>query len=344
MRSVKLADVDAPASLTGAGKPGAKEISRARAFFSEAVQYDVNGCKKSFAFRAYKGDDVRNTLQLLFHGKCAYCEARYEVVGPVDIEHFRPKGEVEGEPAHRGYWWLAATWDNLLPSCIDCNRRRFQPTPSDMSSLTSMGGSLQVGAYVSVKSGKEACFPVEGVRMTSEPPEFDRARLQVAERALLLNPYEDSVKDHLQYWIDRHQHIGLILPVAADRTTANLPELSDDADAIIAHARASGLSVRGALSIQVFGLNRLALVQERTKLLRRLEFLGALMVDAVQLADDLEDSLAQNGTFAVFVEAAVDRLRAMADRIMAEIIAMSKPTEPFSELVRQWTTVFKNEL
>lgn len=344
VRSVERAAVKAPASLVGAGRAGANELRRARTFFNGPIQYDAKGRKKSFLFSAYKGDDVRHTLQVLFHGKCAYCEARYEVVGPIDIEHFRPKGEVEGEPAHRGYWWLAAAWENLLPSCIDCNRRRYQPTPEDMRSLTAMASPLRAGAYVSIKTGKEASFPIEGVRVTTEPSERDRARLLAAERALLLNPCEDRAEDHLRYWIDRRDHIGLILPVAANDAAPALPALTDNAETIIAHAQAAGLSVRGALSIQVFGLNRLALVQDRTRLLRRLEFLGALLVDASALADDLEDALPQGGAVADLMQTAVERLRAMADRIMAEITAMADPTAPFSEMVRQWTEVFRDEL
>ena len=344
MRNVVRTGVRAPASLTSAGKAGANELSRARVFFGAPIQYDAKGRKKVFSFAAYKGDDVRHTLQLLFHGKCAYCEACYETVGPVDIEHFRPKGEVEGEPAHRGYWWLAATWENLLPSCIDCNRRRFQETPADMRSLTAMAGSTRANAFISIKTGKEACFPIEGVRVMTEASERDRARLLAAERALLLNPCEDRTSDHLRYWIDRREHIGLVVPVAADGVEAVLPALTDDAEAIITHARGIGLSVRGAVSIQVFGLNRLALVQERTRLLRRLEFLGVLLVYASTLADDLEEALPRAPAVANLMGAAVDRLRAMSDRITAEITAMADPSAPFSELVRQWIAVFKDEL
>jgi len=344
MRSVKRAGAKAPASLTGAQRAGANELERARTFFGGPVQYDSKGRKKSFPFGAYKGDDVRQTLQLLFHGKCAYCEARYEVVGPVDIEHFRPKGEVEGEPAHRGYWWLAAVWENLLPSCIDCNRRRFQPTPRDMRSLTAMAGQRKPSAYVSLKTGKEACFPIEGARVVTEPPHRERARVLAAERALLLNPCDDVTEDHLTYWINRRDHVGLILPVAAEGGNAALPALTDDAEAIIAHARAARLSVRGALSIQVFGLNRLGLVQERTKLLRRLEFLGALLIDASTLADDLEEALPQAGAVYGLVETAVKRLRAMAARIMADIQELADPRAPFSEMVKQWTIAFVADL
>ena len=344
MRCVDRTSVKAPASLTGSGKAGKIELERARNFFGRPIRYDSNGRRKPFPFRAYKGDDVRHTLQLLFHGKCAYCEARYEIVGPVDIEHFRPKGEVEGEPAHRGYWWLAADWNNLLPSCIDCNRRRFQPTPGDMRSLTAMAGPSQEGSYRRIQTGKEACFPIEGVRISMEPSERDRARLLVAERALLLNPCDDQMEEHLRYWIDRRGHIGLILPTTADGVASTLPMFTDDKEAIIAHAQLARLSVRGALSIQVFGLNRLALVQERTRLLRRLEFLGELMVETSALADDMEEVLPRSGAVRDLMGDAIKRLRAMAYRIMAEIGEMADPRAPFSALVRQWIVAFKEDM
>lgn len=67
------------------------------------------------------------------HGeKCAYCESPYDNVTHVDVEHYRPKGEVtdiDGKvvgngkyPEHPGYYWLAYLWGNLLLSCPLCNR------------------------------------------------------------------------------------------------------------------------------------------------------------------------------------------------------------------------------
>src|SRR5262245_40081226 len=81
-------------------------------------------------------------LLKLFNGKCAYCETDIESNQPGDVEHFRPKGRVVdeefepirinhpkwGEMDHPGYFWLAYEWDNLFPSCIDCNRYRKHGT------------------------------------------------------------------------------------------------------------------------------------------------------------------------------------------------------------------------
>ncbi|MEK9939970.1 MAG: hypothetical protein VW548_03245, partial [Methylotenera sp.] len=156
MRKVDRASVPAPASLVGAGCSGAEELNKARDYYSALAKKaelsavakgkkpkaaksakakksaEETKSRKAFEFKAYKNDDVRHALFTLFHGKCAYCEARYDTTAPVDIEHFRPKGGIDGTD-HLGYWWFAATWLNLLPSCIDCNRKREHPTPRELS-------------------------------------------------------------------------------------------------------------------------------------------------------------------------------------------------------------------
>src|SRR5262245_45289492 len=81
--------------------------------------------------------EQRLHLLKLFHGKCAYCEAKIVLdQHNGDVEHYRPKGavtdendkviEVEdghgGKRPHGGYYWLVYSWENLLTSCIACNR------------------------------------------------------------------------------------------------------------------------------------------------------------------------------------------------------------------------------
>ena len=65
---------------------------------------------------------VIDKLNEWYFGKCAYCERFYKL----DVEHFRPKGELRGEDnsitSNTGYYWLGYEWSNLLPSCISCNR------------------------------------------------------------------------------------------------------------------------------------------------------------------------------------------------------------------------------
>src|SRR5262249_6192965 len=96
------------------------EIEKARAY------YNRNPIpKKTFEFTRYKEWAVCRALDDLFHEKCAYCESSYRAVDSCDVEHYRPKGGVTESPKHRGYWWLAAHWQNLLPSCPPCNQRRY---------------------------------------------------------------------------------------------------------------------------------------------------------------------------------------------------------------------------
>lgn len=65
---------------------------------------------------------VVDKLNDWYFGKCAYCERFYKL----DVEHYRPKGEVRGEDndliSATGYYWLGYEWSNLLPACISCNR------------------------------------------------------------------------------------------------------------------------------------------------------------------------------------------------------------------------------
>ena len=105
-----------PQSLAGPNSPAAVELAANR-------QKVAAGKKRSFS--VYSNPDVKAALADVFGGKCAYCESRYDRTQPVDVEHYRPKSEVKvGEVKVGGYWWLAAVWSNLLPSCIDCNRAR----------------------------------------------------------------------------------------------------------------------------------------------------------------------------------------------------------------------------
>lgn len=143
---------------------------------AEAIAYyespDWDG-KTSFEFAVYK--EVRDVLNNIFSFKCAYCESKYEAVAPVDVEHYRPKAAVrhKGKRKKPGYYWLAAEWSNLLPSCIECNR-----------------------------SGKGNKFPIENEEnRASKPDEESR------EKRLLLDPSRDFPEKHLEY-LDE----GLIRP------------------------------------------------------------------------------------------------------------------------------------
>jgi uncharacterized protein (TIGR02646 family) len=172
-----------PAALVGPDSVGGRERQRVLEFYGVRRNRE-----KSFEYEAYKHEAVKALLNETFHRKCAYCESSYAAVAPVDVEHYRPKGGVAiaGELKKPGYYWLAAEWKNLLPSCIDCNRERTQTFPDLEPAL----------------SGKANKFPLasEASRATEPGKERD-------ERRLLLHPYLDRPDTHLEF-IER----GLIRP------------------------------------------------------------------------------------------------------------------------------------
>lgn len=189
-----------PTALSGARSRGGKELAKATAHYRAElarVKKLEPGSKaarvKSFEFKAYGDESVKRALTDLFEGKCAYCESLYASTQPMDVEHFRPKSEIRldsGETLRPGYWWLAATWENLLPSCIDCNRERGQDE------------LFTDGSRRSTKSGKECRFPLEDETLRARSP---RSRRRVEhERPLLLDPCEPDLDPsvHLDFGAD----------------------------------------------------------------------------------------------------------------------------------------------
>ncbi|MFB4390622.1 MULTISPECIES: hypothetical protein [unclassified Pseudomonas] len=167
----------APASLTG-------ETSKGHTETLEAIGEVMNAPNRiptpPYDYKAYKGADVVEALRTLFYKKCAYCEFNYAAGGPEDVEHFRPKGAVviEGKMTKPGYYWLAADWDNLLPSCMDCNRKR-----------TKMFADKSTGM-----SGKANLFPV-----VDEATRWRHHDKPNSEQALLLDPCVDQPSQHLEF-------------------------------------------------------------------------------------------------------------------------------------------------
>ncbi len=118
-------------------------------------------------FTAGVWGDLKQHLFELFHGKCAYCEARVQHVYHGVVEHYRPRERVAGDASHPGYWWLAYEIANLLPSCGVCNG----------------------------PDGKWDRFPLAAdERRVREPGPLD------GEHPLLLSPYErESPRKHLRF-------------------------------------------------------------------------------------------------------------------------------------------------
>lgn len=144
------------------------EKSKAAMFFK-----GKSSSQNWFDFKIYKSAGVKDALNVLFHGKCAWCESRLGSTTPGDICQYRPKNSVAESPTHPGYWWLASEWDNLLLSCPDCNRTR---------------------RHEGVASGKASRFPLDDETRRA----FDIGE-EIREKPLLLDPTVDNPADHLVY-------------------------------------------------------------------------------------------------------------------------------------------------
>jgi uncharacterized protein (TIGR02646 family) len=217
---IHIQPIGAPASLAGSASPGALERAAVIAFFKKKENLTATYEK----FAAYKADDVVKALNQLFGFKCAYCESTYAAVAPVDVEHYRPKGgvEVDGKLRKPGYYWLAAEWTNLLPSCIDCNRKRTHEFPDAEPALR----------------GKANKFPIENPPKRASKPGGERH-----ERRLLLHPCLDKPEQHLEFIEE-----GAVRPALVAGTPSEL----------------------GRHSIEVYGLDRIGLIDARQRLLTRI--------------------------------------------------------------------------
>lgn len=324
---------------------GLSELERVRAHRNGPDKH------KSFEFARYKAAAVKTALDRLFHGKCAYCESFYAKTQPVDVEHYRPKGEVEGTD-HPGYWWLGMDWLNLVPSCIDCNRRRAQRTPDpaggSMIRLTEEGDFVR-GRQLS--TGKASAFPLEG----NSPRARDEGDDLALERRLLLDPTRDDPDLHLVFHVDRAHPIALVYPRPIDPEQAPVLPAAGNAAAVAIAAGAAGVSAIGAVSIQTYGLNRLSLVQARTRALRDLEFLLELSIGLTEIVAELDDRIRARVPTVKTVsrrtadrrraENALDRricekIRVYQNRTLGQIKAACEPTAPYAALARAWIKAY----
>ena len=289
-----------------------------------------------FPFAVYKSSEVKLALEQLFRGKCAYCETFYANAHPMDVEHFRPKGAVAGEQGHSGYWWIAMAWENLLPSCIDCNRKRNQITPTgDVSQIVLLETTLGYSSAATAATGKKDSFPLAdgGSRATKPGDVLDN------ERALLLNPCEEEPDDHLGYFFSADHPVSFVVPQRLPPTDPG-------------YLRGAGnLSLKGGTSIHVYGLNRVGLVQARTEILRRLEFLGTMVIDLKVFADEIADGFLPSASAAVLQQSdTAMRQRAhavvngFANRILEEITRMADPGAPYSAMVKSWLRHFADRV
>jgi uncharacterized protein (TIGR02646 family) len=223
MIHVERSKVDKPLALDKKNKDNKTETQRAIEHYTSATFDGTN-----FDFKVYSDTEVKEALTKLFKGKCAYCESTFLHVYSGDVEHFRPKGEIEEATPNKkpGYYWLAADWDNLLLSCRNCNQKLTHSI---------------YGLPVKKTMGKMNQFPL------SNPSKYVRKHnhrngIKGEEiYRLLLNPCIDNPEDHLEY--------GDVGVIKAKKDAHGNP------------------SEKGIKSIDVYVLQRVPLVQSREKML-----------------------------------------------------------------------------
>lgn len=192
MRKLDRTTIAPPASLTTPIAAVQNEINSAVAHY-EARSPWADGYT-AYPFKKYKQQDVKAALRTLTEGKCAYCESKINVVGAREVEHYRPKGGIEGVNDHPGYWWLAHTWDNLLPTCIDCNRSKRQHIVTADMTREQVESLLHRRPRSSF--GKKNQFNVRGVRASDDTSDLE------AEDALLIDPTRQDPANHLTWNFD----------------------------------------------------------------------------------------------------------------------------------------------
>lgn len=224
-----------PPVLDGRGRV---ETLNAIAYYSP---YD--DAKEAFKFKIYSDPEVKSALIELFKGKCAYCESTFLHVYSGDVEHFRPKGEIE-EAVHEkkpGYYWLAADWDNLLLSCRNCNQKLTH-------SIYGTSGKKTMG--------KMNQFPLSDSNRYVRRHDHPNGVTDEEAYRLLLNPCIDDPELHLEYGDE-----GVIRP---KRGVNNI------------------LSSKGKTSIDVYVLQRVPLVQSREKVLIDIQAQIQRVIEATQ--------------------------------------------------------------
>lgn len=268
-------------------------------------------------FKVYKKQPVRDLLEEMHHGKCAYCEAPIRASQDSDVEHYRPKlGVTEAKEAgiaHPGYWWLGMDWTNLLLSCQHCNQPRSKliVLPDDLEEIDDIEAFVEkVKAARSknkTRTGKHNFFPTEDSVWITSP---DDNRGIEGERPLLLDPTRTDPRDHIE-WV-----------------------LESDASTLRPHAG----SLAGAATIRILGLNRRWLEEDRRIRLREMKIERNTIIEAMndwmEAANDAAaqahqqralDAMARLERWCADNQPFAGLARAYFASVQAEVRAMSQP-------------------
>lgn len=73
---------------------------------------DIPNAEREDLIKHYRQKEIKDALVKASHGKCAFCEAIPGEGGFIEVEHFAPKSI---------HYKKTFEWENLLPSCKQCN-------------------------------------------------------------------------------------------------------------------------------------------------------------------------------------------------------------------------------
>lgn len=274
------------------------ERSKAIAFFTDPNHFKdgMRLSKQKFGFSIYKDAELVRALEAALGRKCVYCESRFAHVTPKEIEHFRPRLQIERRgqpPLIPGYFWLAGDWWNLLIACTDCNRARDHEIP---------------GQTQRVRLGKQAQFPLrtEELRVRCHTGSLDTEE----PARLLLHPCIDDPEKHLTF---------------------------DDQGLVYAAEDATGArSDMATISIDVYALQRKALVEERLRVLNTLKVIIDELRDVVIEFNALQRATEPN-------ETALDFKRNQIRRLHEHLQTFTHQDAPYLAMIRGYIRRKKGE-
>ncbi len=114
------------------GDPEAAPVIRAAEDAYAEIRAEADATRRQALIERYRGRWVafRAHFERVYGEKCWYTEC----VNPGtddDIDHYRPKGRIDEDKEHGGYWWEALNWRNFRLSCHRANRLRENPDTGD---------------------------------------------------------------------------------------------------------------------------------------------------------------------------------------------------------------------
>jgi uncharacterized protein (TIGR02646 family) len=244
MRKLDRTKVTAPSSLSTPSAGVATEKAAAVGYYGARTPWQASHV--SYKFTKYRSDDVKGALYTLSGGKCAYCESKIFGDGSREVEHYRPKGGIDGI-VHPGYWWLAHDWENLLPTCPACNKSRRQYVVDSSMSVAEVQELMSKRGKDLYGTGTQ--FLILGTRAVGS------TCILTAEDPLLIDPCIRDPKAELCW--DFSTDLPLVQPATS----------------------VGGPSVYGAYTINTCGLNRAGLVLARISALKILKYKKDLIID-----------------------------------------------------------------